>query len=241
MAATKATKLFKEIGTKSVVEQIVDLIVNAIIEGRLKPGDKIPTEAELCRSMNVGRNSVREAIKILVAYGVLNIRRAEGTFVNKGYNSKMLYPVLYGIILQENAANQIIELRKIIDDGIMHLVIEKMHSPAQLLPAHEVLYNLRADIEQNGVDASRIFQADVDFHDVLTDITGNDLLRGIGSYVNLITKKTRLKAIEKFIENDDVDRFFKLHEEVLSILESKSADKIDDVIKSHYIYWSTVK
>ena len=56
--------IFKEIGTKSVVEQIVDSIVNAIIEGELKPGDKIPTETELCNSMNVGRNSVREAIKI---------------------------------------------------------------------------------------------------------------------------------------------------------------------------------
>lgn len=81
--------IFKEIGTKSVVEQIVDSIVNAIIEGELKPGDKIPTETELCNSMNVGRNSVREAIKILVAYGVLIIKRAEGTFVTKGYNSKI--------------------------------------------------------------------------------------------------------------------------------------------------------
>ena len=120
--------VFKEIGNKSVVEQIVDSIVNAIIDGKIKPGDKIPTEAELCATMNVGRNSVREAIKILVAYGVLVIKRAEGTFVTKGYNNKMLYPVLYGIILKENAANQVIELRKIIDDGILHLVIEKIKS-----------------------------------------------------------------------------------------------------------------
>ena len=116
--------IFKEIGSKSVVEKIVDNIVNAIIEGELKPGDKIPTETQLCETMNVGRNSVREAIKILVAYGVLIIKRAEGTFVSKGYNNKMLYPVLYGIILQENAANQVIELRKILDDGVLHLVIE---------------------------------------------------------------------------------------------------------------------
>ena len=71
----------KEIGGKSVVEQIVDNITNAIINGELKPGDKIPTENELCTSMGVGRNSVREAIKILGAYGVINIKRAEGTFV----------------------------------------------------------------------------------------------------------------------------------------------------------------
>lgn len=66
-------------------------------------------------------------------------------------------------------------------------------------------------------------------------------MRGIGSYVNLITKKTRIEAIKKFIANKDVDRFFILHEEVLNILENRLVEKIDDAIKSHYIYWSTVK
>ena len=42
--------------------------------------------------------------------------KTERELLTKGYNSKMLYPVLYGIILQKNAANQVIELRKIIDD-----------------------------------------------------------------------------------------------------------------------------
>lgn len=233
--------VFKEIGSKSVVEQIVDSIVNAIIDGKLKPGDKIPTEAELCKTMNVGRNSVREAIKILVAYGVLIIKRAEGTFVTKGYNSKMLYPVLYGIILQENAANQVIELRKIIDDGILHLAIDKMQNDVDLLRAKKVLVDLKADINKGGISAERLFNADIEFHNILIDITGNNLLQSIGSYINLITKKTRIEAIKKFIENDDINRFFKLHEEILDILEHKSTEKIDDVIKAHYIYWSTVK
>ena len=233
--------VFKEIGNKSVVEQIVDSIVNAIIDGKIKPGDKIPTEAELCATMNVGRNSVREAIKILVAYGVLVIKRAEGTFVTKGYNNKMLYPVLYGIILKENAANQVIELRKIIDDGILHLVIEKIKSNEELLPARKILEDLRLEIAKNGASAEEIFKADISFHNVLLDITNNDLLESIGSYVNLITKKTRIEAIRKFIANDDVERFFRLHEDVLNILENKSVDKINEAIKAHYIYWSTVK
>ncbi|WP_278475129.1 FCD domain-containing protein, partial [Megamonas funiformis] len=82
---------------------------------------------------------------------------------------------------------------------------------------------------------------DIAFHDSLLEITENDLLRVIGSYLNLITKKTRIDAIKKFIANKDVDRFFILHEEVLNILENRLVEKIDDAIKSHYIYWSTVK
>ncbi len=62
------------LANKSVVERITDQITNAIINGELKPGDKIPTEVELCESFGVGRNSVREAIKVLEAYGVLEIK-----------------------------------------------------------------------------------------------------------------------------------------------------------------------
>lgn len=79
----------------------MDQITNAIINGELLPGDKLPTEPELCETFNVGRNSVREAIKILEAYGVVEIKRASGTYVRKEYNYKMLYPILYGIILQK--------------------------------------------------------------------------------------------------------------------------------------------
>ena len=77
----KTSFLKEPVGGQSVVNKIVDNITNAIINGELNPGDKIPTEAELSESMGAGRNSVREAIKVLEAYGVVHIKRAEGTFV----------------------------------------------------------------------------------------------------------------------------------------------------------------
>lgn len=77
--------MFKKIKNKSVVQTVVDSITKAIINGELRPGDKIPTEMELADSFGVGRNSIREAIKILVYYGILEIRRAEGTFVCNGF------------------------------------------------------------------------------------------------------------------------------------------------------------
>lgn len=80
--------MFKKIKNKSVVQTVVDSITKAIINGELRPGDKIPTEMELAESFGVGRNSIREAIKILVYYGILEIRSAEGTFAK--YNEEDL-------------------------------------------------------------------------------------------------------------------------------------------------------
>ena len=61
----------KRIKSESVVQQIIDSLVEAMIRKELKPGDQIPTEMELAERLGVGRNSVREAIKILVYFGVL--------------------------------------------------------------------------------------------------------------------------------------------------------------------------
>lgn len=229
----------KDISTKSVVQQIVDNITNAIIHGELKPGDKIPTENELCAPMGVGRNSVREAIKILVAYGAVTIKRAEGTFVKQEYDNKMLYPVLYGIILQEDSANQIVELRKIIDVGILQLAIDKLE-PVSLQKAEQALAELEQIVQAENIGAEEIFEADVKFHTVLVDISENSLLEGICFYVDQITKKSRLKAIDKFLNEKATESFLLKHREIIRILREKDKSKINEVVEHHYQYWEEV-
>ena len=104
---------------KSVVDQVMDGIISQIIDGTLHPGDKLPTEMELCKQFGAGRNSVREAVKKLQAYGILYIKRADGTFVSENYNQKMLDPMLYSIILQKNSWQEFVELRSVIDIGTL--------------------------------------------------------------------------------------------------------------------------
>ena len=74
--------------------QVINALTDAMINRELRPGDKIPTEGEMAENMGVGRNSIREAIKILVYLGVLEIRRAEGTFVCEGFSESMIDPMI---------------------------------------------------------------------------------------------------------------------------------------------------
>ena len=65
------------IKNESLVQRIINKITDSIIAGELKPGDKLPTEMELIAAFQVSRNTVREAIRTLIAYGVVEIRRPE--------------------------------------------------------------------------------------------------------------------------------------------------------------------
>lgn len=69
---------------KMLSQSIADSILSMItIEKRFSVGDKLPNEIELSEELNVSRTTLREAIKILVAYNILEIKRGKGTYVTE--------------------------------------------------------------------------------------------------------------------------------------------------------------
>ena len=67
--------------SQSLPEQIAEQIRKMIIEQRLGIGERLPNEFELAQQLNVGRGTIREAVKILVARNVLEIQRGKGAII----------------------------------------------------------------------------------------------------------------------------------------------------------------
>ena len=62
-------------------ERVADQLSQLIIDRKLTAEDKLPNEFELAEQLNVGRGTIREAVKLLVARNVLVIRRGKGTYI----------------------------------------------------------------------------------------------------------------------------------------------------------------
>ena len=69
--------------SRPLTEQVAEQIRHLIIDRHLTGGDKLPNEFELAEQLNVGRGTIREAVKLLVARNILEIRRGRGTFVTQ--------------------------------------------------------------------------------------------------------------------------------------------------------------
>lgn len=67
-------KRLKPIGQKTIVDQIINTIIDSIVRGDYKAGTKLPSEYELIEEMQVSRNSLREAMKILSTMGIVEIK-----------------------------------------------------------------------------------------------------------------------------------------------------------------------
>src|SRR5215211_6643340 len=69
------------VSTERVSDVIAERLTEAIRDGTLQPGDRLPTEAELAREFQVGRTSVREGLQKLRAHGLIESRQGLGAFV----------------------------------------------------------------------------------------------------------------------------------------------------------------
>ena len=177
----------RKVNSESVVQQIIDSLTEAMINRELRPGDKIPTEIELAEELGVGRNSVREAIKILVYLGVLEIRRAEGTFVCEGFSESMIDPMIYGIILdKEDSYEDLMELREMVEVGVMQLAMQKVEKE-DLRLLEEKLACMKSEIDKGAENIEKVFKADNDFHDIITAMGKNAIVTKINQVVRMLT------------------------------------------------------
>lgn len=108
--------MLKKINNKqSLVDEVAENIVKLIHDNSFKPGEKLASEPELMKALNVGRGTVREAVKLLVSRNILVIKRGIGTYVSE--NTGMVEDPLGFAYMedQERVLLDTLELRALIE------------------------------------------------------------------------------------------------------------------------------
>ena len=223
--------------TRSVVDSVQEWIVDQLINGTLKPGDKLATELEMCRHLGVGRNSVREAIKKLEASGIVYIKRAEGTFVSRQYSQKMLDPLLYGLILQNDDWKSFIDLRRALDIGLMYVVVRQEKSLEDMASLHRALANLEELTVDPNATVQEVQKADSQFHRCLAQMSHNPQLITLSDYINRMTIPSRLETTRFILEQGQREEYIRMHQQIVRIVETSDASQIEAATTEHYVFW----
>ena len=227
------------IEVKSAVDILIDRLTQAIIDGTFKAGEKIPTEPELASIFGVGRNTVREAVRTLVAYGVLEVKRPNGTFVCKEFSPKGINPMIYGLILHDDDAyEELIGLRRVFENGILLLLSEKDISEEQQNVLLGILKKFEEAIREKSSEAC--IKTDIEFHNELCTLTENRLIIEINAMITKLTYAFRVKTINEIFENGDEKYLIDTHYNLLKALNSKDIHNLYDAIQDSYFYWKDV-
>jgi len=218
---------------ESVVQSVINCLTDAICSKELQPGDRIPTEPELADSLGVARSSVREAIKILTYLGVLESKRSEGTFVCNGYKESMIDPMVYGILLNQDSFDNLMELREMTEVGMMRLAIAH-HDEEELVELESILQEMKAALElkENRVDT--FFEADNRFHDKIAEMGKNPMADKINKVVRSLTNAVRYQTVAAMILGGKSDKLLDTHIQLFNAIKGRDLEDISKKVRSSY-------
>ena len=166
---------------ESLAQQTADRLLRMILEeGQFVPGGRIPDERSLSKDMGVSRTSLREAIKLLVANGVLEIRRGIGTFVSENPGQKT-DPFGFAMATDKRRLlNEWYQVRLFLESEAMEEIAKKA-TDAELCHIVELAEQDRAAIKgikglNAAEQASKFMHMDYEFHCTLAAATHNNVM-----------------------------------------------------------------
>jgi len=149
-------------------DKVIMAIKNDIAGGRLKKGQKIPAEPELMELYQVGRSTIREAIKTLAISGILKVQQGSGTFVTSKIKDETLNQRLRRADFEEINA-----VRSLLEKELVRLACMN-RTEHHLLVMEDLLVRRKAAIEANA--EKKCTDADIDFHIAIARASGNSVL-----------------------------------------------------------------
>jgi DNA-binding FadR family transcriptional regulator len=173
---------------KSMHGRIVRELGLSIVGGELQPGDRLPAEAALLERYEISRPVLREAIRVLVAKGLVVSKQRAGAIVRPRNEWHLLDPdVLYWLIQakpQAEFVNTLLEVRRIFEPAAAALAA-KAATEAQLEGIGAAYEGMAA-----AATTEQLLEPDLAFHRRIAEATGNDLLAYIGNMLSLALRES---------------------------------------------------
>jgi GntR family transcriptional repressor for pyruvate dehydrogenase complex len=173
-----------------VKERVVLHIRGLIQKGRLRPGDRLPTERELATQLGVSRPSVRSALNTLAAMGVLHSRQGAGTFIQQGPPILESEPLSLLAALHDFSSEEMFEARAALEVVAAALSAQRATAEQRAKMAEEVA-GMFASIE----DEEQFLLHDVSFHRAVAAGSNNPVLAALVDMVSVLVYDRRRVTI----------------------------------------------
>lgn len=212
----------------TLVNEIITQLSQAIIEGDFKPGDKLPSEAELCEQLGVGRNSLREAIRVLNAMGVVKTKRGQGTFLQDTISHEVFNPLIFRLILDPKNTTDVFELRVMVESIVTIMAIQKA-TPEEVKNIRHLVDETNQIAKSNQGSVEDLIKLDMQFHSAVAKCVHNKLIEAILETLLLMFEPSARKVLQK---ESGIDLCLKNHYAIVDLIEKRDILHVFDTIKA---------
>ncbi len=169
-----------------VYQDVVAHLQALISEGLLKPGDKLPSERDLAQEFQVGRSSIRDAIRILEATGVVKSRQGGGTVVQDLSVDSLVVPLTNILMRKRLHVEELMDARSMIEPSLAARAA--IHaSPEEIVHLEELLRRQKEKVRRGELAVDE----DSDFHFTIAVAAGNKIVRHVLDVLMGLLSETR--------------------------------------------------
>jgi GntR family transcriptional regulator, transcriptional repressor for pyruvate dehydrogenase complex len=209
-------------------DQVAEQLATEIKQGRLMPGDKLPTEARLVAQFEVSRTVVREAVSRLKSLGLVDSRQGSGVFVNPQLPFAPLNFEARHAVSQE-AVIQMVEVRRALEAEVAALAAER-RTARDIRAIQQAVKALDAAVVSGGDGVTE----DVKFHRAIADATRNPFLiqtlEYLGQFLHGATRVTRANEARRMDLAAEVQTE---HQAILQAVEAGDAHAARQAAAAH--------
>jgi GntR family transcriptional regulator, transcriptional repressor for pyruvate dehydrogenase complex len=212
--------LYSPIKPKRISEEIVEQIKTLIFEGNLKPGESLPPERELSKSLNVSRVSLREALNTLQGMGLLEIQQGNRSCVRPITTRSIHDPLVSFAKNSPGNILKVFEIRKYLEIGSVALAAERATN-REIEQLGNILTEMDEDLRKNRLGA----KADLDFHSLLAEATHNQAyVHLMNTIYDILQEELRIAWGGIFRKKDKRKKLFEQHLKIFDAVKNRDPE-----------------
>ncbi|HEV2322319.1 MAG TPA: FadR/GntR family transcriptional regulator [Terracidiphilus sp.] len=216
----------KPVSRVTLGEQVAAQLSDQITEGRWKAGEKLPSESELCAALNIGRSTLREALKSLAFVGMVQMRPGDGTYVIEESGPLIDRILSRGLLKTEKELQDVGEARMLIECETAALAAERANSN-DLNEIDLLMEEMGESLAGRGRD---FVDLDVEFHLAIAQCAKNQMLYELLTPIRGVLKEWIGKSQELPGIKENAHR---QHGKILSALRRREPDKARHAMRTH--------
>ena len=212
---------------ESVVKMISDYLCNNIMYGKLHPGDKLPTEREMTKLFHIKRPILRDAIKVLIVLGLLEVRPGDGTYIANTCTDFYTIPLSWNLLLGDKAVEDIIRLRFLLDGEAAYMAA-KTASPAEMMEINNVYMQMQAAFD--AMDLKKYLDLDIEFHLAIAKASKSKVILNMLITMHRLMRNSSTGGV---VHQNDIFRTHEAHTEILRAILGHSPEAARRALDAH--------
>ena len=171
----------------ALTDEAILRIKEMILGGQLKPGDRLPREADLAEDLGLSRNSLREAVRALALINILDVRQGDGTYVTSLDPDLLLDALTFVVDFhRDDSVLEFLRVRRILEPAAASMAAVRITTDEVKVLQHVL------DASAHVATTEELVSHDIEFHRLVGVASGNSVLGSLIEGLSGPTNRARI-------------------------------------------------